>query len=217
MFKYPDVIYPTDLKYSLACLWYFVCGTASLATNLLIAKVFFFNETLRSNHHLVVSLAVSDAFAGVPSLRQSLNAFFPDCQWTSFQRVFHEIPALMYISSYYVIMLGLALFRMYSVENPLKYKQLIDKKFHVYFYVCTILYSVGLYTVSLIYTWGSEEPVKECSIRYLPEIKHYKCMILICLILICVTNFRLSLIMRRKRKDSITNPAAIKAEKMSRR
>lgn len=209
------LIYPSRLQYNVMSSWYSASGVACLICNFVIAKVFCSNDSLKSDHKLVVALAVSDCFAGIQGLQRAFASFYPFCTLTSFQCAFHEIPLLVYASSKYLLVLALSSFRLIGVERPLTFKRLIEKKIHIWFYVAVISYSLTRCIITIIDTWGREAPVQMCTIGSLPERPTYRYMALICMLLICTANLRLYVVLRRRSTELIDNPPAIKAARMS--
>lgn len=205
----------SEFQFHAMSAWFFVSGITCILCNFQIAKVFYSNESLKSDHNLIVALAISDTFAGVSGIERSATALYPLCSLSMFQCALHEIPMQAYASSNYLIVLALSVLRLLGMEYPMKCKRLIEKKFHLWFYAGVVLYSLALCVISVFNTWDKTEKLNICTMSSLPQVKFYTYLALLCLVLICAANVRLYVIMRRKNNQPIDNPAAVKAARMS--
>lgn len=185
-------------------------GNNELDIELLYCQSF----SLRSDHNLVVALAISDACFGIAGLERAAGFFIPFCSLTMFQCAFQQIPVRVSQSSKYLVVLSLSLFRLLGVEYPVKCKRLVEKKAHLWFYAGVTLCTVAFCLTPIIYKWRSNERAQICTIGYLIEVRAVTYMTLLSL-LTCAANLRLYILMRRKSIEIVNNPAAAKAARMS--
>lgn len=217
---------------------YLLSGILSTALNLIIALIFLTHPSLRSEHNVIVAIAMADGAAGISAIQKAIVGLRPPCLLTLAQCTLHEIPMILHTTWNYGLMFTLSAFRLLGMERPLLFKRLIARRIHLIIYAVLVIYTTTGFLVTYDATRNDHSLVPLCVMATLPLSNALRAVAPILLVLIALTNTRMYLLLRRKLKrgaqpqsdtrkrtqpdandapkgTQIDDPIAVKAHRMS--